>query len=441
MSKMMSRCCACLALMLLIAAAVEAQEAPLPAALTLQQALDRALQSHPDVISAQQAAVASQASAVVQRAARWPQLSLEANATQSKGLSSFNSAIGTSTSGSQRTSRNADVALTYTVFRSGLNDQIRQAQTLAQASLLGIPDARRLLAFQVRQDYYNILAQRQLAKSLLQSVANSERHREQAQARLDAGVAARSDLAPIEVEVAQARLQSVQTETNLETALASLRALILAPPATTLDLADPLPTAGYEPRLDEMLALAEQNRPDLAAQRLNIRAAQLATAVAKAEAGIQLSATASGDYGRHTDTTGDEWQLFVGATYPLFDAGASRAGVTQAQAGEAQAEQRLKSLQLGVQQDVESAVAQLRQAATAIEVATVGQRSAETALATAEARYREGLAIIIEVTDAQVQLLQAQVAEVQAKYNYAIALATLAYATATDLPTAKTAAQ
>jgi len=431
---MTSRCCVCLALMLLVAATVEAQETPLPSPLTLQQALDRALQGHPDVLSAQQAAIASQAAATTQAAARWPRLTAEAGAAYSKSLS------GTF-SGSRRTTRDADVALSYTIWQTGLNDQVSRARTLAQASLLGIPDARRLLAFQVRQDYYNILAQRQLAKALLQSVANSERHREQAQARIEAGVSARSDLAPVEVEVAQARLQSVQTETNLESALASLRALILAPPAATLDLADPLPPAGYSPKLEEMLALAEQNRPDLAAQRLTIRAAQLATSVAKAQAGVQLSATASGDYGRHTGVTGDEWLLSVGATYPLFDAGASRAGVTQARAGETQAELRLKSLQLGVQQDVESAVAQLRQTATAIEVATVGRRSAETALATAEARYREGLAIIIEVTDAQVQLLQAQVAEVQARYDYAITLATLAYATATDLPPTNTAAQ
>lgn len=430
---MLSRCSVCLVLAVVACAGVIAQPPP-PAAentsLSLQAALDRALATHPDVLSAQQAAVAAAAAARIQEATRRPRITLEANVLENKSLAT------TTTTDRWRTSRNADIALDYTLWQTGLNDQIRRAQTLAQASQLDIPDTRRLLAFTVRQTYYNILAQRQLSKALLQSLANTERHRELVAARIEAGTAARSDMAPIEVEVAQARLRSVQTETALETALANLRALILAAVASPLDLVDTFPPTGYQPKLQDMLALAEENRPDLAAQRLTIRAAQYATRVAQAEAGVQLSATASGDYGRHTGDTGDQWQLFLGATYPLFDAGASRAGVTQAKANEEQAALRLQALELGMQSDVEAAVAQLRQTQTAIEVSEVARRAAEVSLATAEARYREGLAIIVEVTDAQVQLLEAQVAEAQARYDHAVALATLAFATATDLPLA-----
>jgi len=119
----------------------------------------------------------------------------------------------------------------------------------------------------------------------------------------------------------------------------------------------------------------------------------------------------------------------VGATYPLFDGGSSRAGVTSAQASEAIERRRLDSLLLSVQQQVETAHWQARQAVASYDTATVARRDAENSLAAAEARYAEGLAIIIEVTDAQVQLLQAQVSEVQARLDYAAALASLDLAT------------
>ncbi|MGE5530987.1 MAG: TolC family protein [Bacteroidota bacterium] len=405
--------------------------------LTLEQAVATAMSCHPDVISAQAAAVRAQAAAVQERALRWPQLTLELNATAAKGLERTVETGGEPiiTAGDVNYIRNADVALTYTIFQSGLSEQIRQAETLAAAQLLGIPDAQRLLGYQVTQTYYNILAQKQVTRALLQSLAASERHREEVQARIDAGTAPRSDLLPVEVEVAQARLLSVQAETNLETSIAALKALLLIPPQDQVELADLLPESLSVPGLNDLLCLAETNRPDIAAQKLNIRAAELGTDVAKTQAGVQFFADATANYGRHTGETGEQWTLQAGASYPLFDAGSSKAGVTSAQAAEVQAQERLASLRLNMQRDVESALLALNQSKVATEVAAVGTASAESSMAAAEARYREGLAIILEVTDAQVQLLQAQVAEIQARYNQTLALAQLRYATGAEIPT------
>lgn len=411
--------------------------APLPPVgtpLTLQAALDRAQQCHPNVVSAELAAIASAAALTIQSAQLKPHLTLEGNISRSKTLGGINPTLGSDVPGTQQTNRNLDMALEYTLYQTGVPDLIRKARMAAQASKLSIPDAQRLLGFQVRQNYYNALAQRQLGKSLVESIANAERHRDLVQARIDAGTAARSDLPPVEVEVAQARLQAVQTETTLDTALAALKALIMAPAECPLDLSDTLPAVGCQPNTCDMIALAQQNRPDVLAQKYTIMAAHYGTLAARAQAGVQWDVTATGDYGRHSGITGEEWELFLGATYPLYDAGASRAAVTQARANEGQSTEALNNLLLGIQRDVETAVAGLQQATTAIDVATVGRKSAETALAAAEARYREGLAIIIEVTDAQTQLLQAQVSEVQARYDYAVALATLAYATGCEVP-------
>ncbi|MEN6645275.1 MAG: TolC family protein [Armatimonadia bacterium] len=408
-----------------------------PLQLTLQQALDQALRCHPDVLSAQAAVVQARAQARIQEARRWPTVDLEGsvNKTQSLGRPSNVGGVVIVSSGQRSTQRDVAAVLNYNVYETTREREIRRAQTLAEAQAFGVPDAQRLLAFEVRQAYYNILAQRQLARAMMQSLAAAERHRDMVAARIEAGTAPESDLLPVEVEVAQARLDSVQAETQLEVALASLKALLQLPVDTTLNLADTLPEGTFSGTAQQLVTLAEQARPDVSEQRLNVRAAQLATEAAKQQRGVQLEAGASADYGRHTGVTGEAWSLQVGATYPLFDAGSARAAAVSAQAQQEQAVQRLNGLLLNLQRDVESALQQLRQTTTGMEVASVARRSAENSLAAAEARYKEGLAIIIEVTDAQVALLQAQVSEVQARYDHSVALASLTEAVGCD-PTA-----
>lgn len=398
--------------------AVPAATAPATVKLTLAEALQRVLQQHPDVQSAQDAITRARAQARIAQARRWPQLGAEAGVAETKTLGR-----------KARSGSDASVTLGFELFSTTRDNEIRRAGIQAQAQQLGLPDARRQLAFEVKSAYYDILASRQLARALLQSVAATERHRDLVEGRIKEGAAPASDLLPVLVEVAQARLQAVQAETSLELAQASLRALLELPPGTGLELDPTMPDPDYQGELPQLLELARQDRPDLKQQELNIEAARLATAVARAQAGVQLDATATADYGHHTDETGEAWQVQVGATYPLFDAGSSRAGVTSARASEDIERQRLNSLLLQVQQQVESAHWQARQAVVAMDTATVGRQDAENSLAAAEARYAEGLAIIIEVTDAQVQLLQAQVAEVQARLNYAAALASLDLAT------------
>ncbi|MEN6400775.1 MAG: TolC family protein [Armatimonadia bacterium] len=405
--------------------------------MTLQQALDQALRCHPDVLSAQAAVVQARAQARIQEARRWPTVDLEGSVskTQSLGRPSNVGGVVIVSSGQRSTQRDVAAVLNYNVYETTREREIQRAQTLAQAQAFGVPDAQRLLAFEVRQAYYNILAQRQLARAMMQSLAAAERHRDMVAARIEAGTAPESDLLPVEVEVAQARLDSVQAETQLDVALASLKALLQLPVDTTLNLADTLPEGTFSGTAQQLVTLAEQARPDVSEQRLNVRAAQLATEVAKQQRGVQLEAGASADYGRHTGVTGEAWSLQVGATYPLFDAGSARAAAVSAQAQQEQALQRLNGLLLNLQRDVESALQQLRQTTTGMEVASVARRSAENSLAAAEARYKEGLAIIIEVTDAQVALLQAQVSEVQARYDHSVALASLTEAVGCD-PTA-----
>lgn len=403
--------------------------------LTLEQAVQRALQAHPEVKSALASVQRAQAAAVVGRSRLWPQVSADWSVRESQSLARPVNVGGVVVqgAGARQTQRDAQLALNYTLYETGLSDSVKRLQVLAAASQAGLPDVHRVLTYEVRSAYYTALAGWRRATVALKSLAAAERHRELVQARIEAGSAPRSDLLPVEVEVARARLDNVRAETALEVAHATLRALLVLPAETPLELADLLPEVTSQPRLGALLEQAESQRPDLQAQRLNVRAAELGKKVAEDGRGVQISATAGGDWGRHTGTTGESWQVRVGASYPLFDAGAARAQAHSARADETIARERLNNLRLDLQVEVESAYRRLRQAAAAIEAASAARSSAADSLRAAEIRYREGLAIIIEVTDAQVSLSQAEVEEVQTRYDYALALAALSRAVGAEV--------
>jgi len=406
--------------------------------LSLQQCIELAWERHPDVAVAKAEAQAARANAIQQRSSLYPQLVLEWDASHSQSLDRpVNVGGGVVQSvAERRTQRDADVALSYTLYESGRKSRIDRAKTSAVASEYGIADARRLLAYEVSSTYYAILAAHEYAAVTMSSVANAERHRDMVQARVEAGVAPKSDLLPVSVEVSEARLEAVRADTDLAVTYAAFKALLGLPADAQVTLSDVFAEGSYEGKLDALLETAERNRPDVAQQRLSVRAAELGAATAEAEAGVQLSAGVSGDYGRHTGNTGEAWRVSIGATYPLFDAGASQAEVTAARASAQSAQWRLAALMLSVQREVETAHLRLLQAAETIQAAHVTRQDAENSLAAAEARYAEGLAIIVEVTDAQLALLRAQVADVQAQYDYADARAALSKAVGKQITTA-----
>lgn len=416
---------------LLFSGVVMAQEAAIPdGPLTLQQCIDIAWARHPDIAIAQMSVQSARANARQQAAQLYPSVDLDWSARASRSLNAVRS-----------TERSAGVSVSYTLYESGLRERIKRSRIQAEASDYGIADARRLLAYEVTTAYYDVLAAHEYSGVTMEALSNAERHREIVQAKIDEGIAAVADIKPIDVEVANARLDAVRSETDLRVSIAGLRALLSLPPQTVISLAGTLGVGAYQGDVVELLDIASENRPDIAQQRLGVTAARYSVKATEATAGLSLDATIGGDWGRYTGDTGESWQASIGASYPLFDAGASRASVIAARADAETTRLQLDAKMLTMQSEVEQAHARLEQAAETIAAAQKSREEAETNLRIAEAKYTEGLAIVIEVTDAQTALTSARYNEVTARYDYATSIATLEKAIGTALETAAGDAQ
>ncbi len=183
-----------------------------------------------------------------------------------------------------------------------------------------------------------------------------------------------------------------------------------------------------------LIAEAIQNRPELKDLRLRYQAAQ---SFEQAEADLKrpdVSVVGVGGGLPYLDQTPrvapHEYEgVGVNVNIPIFNGHLFSARRQAAEYQTLAAEQRIRDLQQQVERDVRAAWIAASTAYQRIPVTEQLLRQAQLALNLAQGRYNLGLASIVEVTQAQLNLTQAQIENVSAKYDYESAYAELQYTT------------
>ena len=389
--------------------------------LSLEDAVKIALANSPAIPIAAEEVRRAAAAAVQTRAAQLPNLKLSWTGQTSKAVSR----LGGPGVDTRETQRTAQVVLEHTFFESGLREDIRSARASAEASRHALADTRRLLVLEVAQRFYAALAAQEFVAVAERALASAKQHLARAQARIEEGTAAPADRYPFEVEVAQAEVQRLQAETQAQVALDDLKEVMGLPADTPLRLADRLTKPPLPTELSELVRAAYLSRPDVLEQQAHIEAARQALRAAELRRGPVVSASGSVGYGRYTDVTDEAWALALGVSLPLFDGDLTKSRAEAARASLAIAEENLRHIRLSISAEVERNYLTAAQAAGRIDAAEAAVRAARVSLEAAEAKYALGAGTVIEVTDAEVKLRQAEADRVQAYYDYNTALAAL----------------
>ncbi len=387
----------------------------LPRPLTLQDAFRIALERNPSVAAAESDLAGRRASVTAQNARRLPTL------TAGWGWSTQQSLSQAMMTGTNRTtSRDLSLTLNQTLYESGLSESISAAHQQVQASEASLENARRQLLRQVATTYHTILANQELVQVADDAVSAAERHLELVNAKIEVGTAAKVDRLAIESELAGARYDFVQAVNAVWQALAELQALLALSPET-------LPILGEAPQLDysrgkleNWIEQALAERPDIIAQRHQLRAAELNVDQAKIATGLSLSVVGQASYGRYTDTNGESWSVGAGASFPLYNRQA-QAEVEQARASLEAARQQFSELKLTITREVAQAWYALGNASERIAAAEASVQAATTNLDSAREQYAVGVADIIKVTDAELNWRRARGQLVQARYDRNVA--------------------
>ncbi len=405
--------------------AVAPAGAPVPkTALTLEDCIAIALRKHPRIKGARQDVVAGRFRTMGAFSNYLPQISFSLNRN---GVTSF-----IPFGGFKNTTYSYDSTLwgftgNWDIFDFGRTYySVRSDAELEKALDKTLSSVEQNVVYDVRDAYYNLLRAQTLVKVAEDTLAQANEHLREARGFYDTGVKPRYDVTQAEVGVNNAKVQVIQAYDAVTQARIILNTRITVDPMAPTVVVDRPELEPMDKTLEQYLALAIENRPDI--QALQSRRKAYGLAVKGALAGFMPVISASGAYDwNNFDSSAiiDTSSYQVGITFPLFQGFATVAQVGQARAAALSAEYRVEDSKLGVESDVASAYLAVQDAKARIAALKVSVRKAGENLDIAQGRYEAGVGNIIDVTDAQVQLTQARTDEAQAYYDYHLAYSRL----------------
>lgn len=292
------------------------------------------------------------------------------------------------------------------------------------------------LIAQVKRNYYEVLracGQAETAQSAVDVAAVRLRN---TQSRFEAGTVPKFDVTTAQVDLANLNQQLIAAESRVNIAQANLnRVLGISPDSSTQVAKIEVPVTTAQVDVPASTKAAKERRPEVKAQQLSI--ALNKKNIRLQRTGYMPSVAVNGSYSMMTQASAfssgnTNYMVTLAATQSIWDGGVTKARVDQAYGDLQIANATLDQTQLIVSQEVAVTAMTLEEAAKRTKTTADSVSLAEEALRLANVRYEAGIAVLVEVTNAESQLTQARFNLVNAQYDYAISLADLQRATATQ---------
>jgi len=323
----------------------------------------------------------------------------------------------------------AKLSLTQPVDISRLiSAGVKVADLNLQASRLELRREEQRITLGVKQAYLGVL-QAEAFKDVAQEALNAvEEHLRIARLHYEAGTVPQLDVLRAEVAAADARQRLVTAENAVDLAKAALNNVLGVDVNEPVEV-KPLPElSSIELNLPELLAEAERQRPELQVMDLRIEMTKRGVHLAKQGRLPTMALTGSYDWLEETSEFGPgnlSWTVALGVSLPLSDGGGTSAKVAQAHSDVRSAETAREQLRQGIALEVRQAYLSLQEAQARLVATAKSVEEAREVLRLAQARYETGVGTPVEVTDAVAAMTGARTNHVNATYDCRIALARL----------------
>jgi outer membrane protein len=296
----------------------------------------------------------------------------------------------------------------------------------------------------VAQSYYLYLNSKALVIARQANLDEAHRSLDAAEERHRAGVATIADVLQAKTSASQIELELQNTQGQLQIVRGALATAVGVPaniPVEVGQLPEELPLDMVKKSVDELIARAVTERPDLAASRYAALAAQSRIRSVEAEGLPKLSALGTGNRTFYsTPSAADPFSTNYSGTILLripvftgFDvAYRTQKAKEEAQAAKASAERLEDRVILDVWSSYYAVQTSTQRIATTRDLLASALQSADVAAG----RYKAGVGSIIDLLTAQSALADARAQEVQARSLWFLAMAQLAHATGALVPKA-----
>ena len=395
--------------------------------LTLGEAGRMALENHPGLASARFLEQAASQLPVEVRSRLYPTVygSVTAVAVENSTTSILAGSLN-SASVYDRLAAGSTVTQLITDFgRTRALEQSARLSAAAQSAATSATAAQVLVA--VHRAYYAALRARAVLKVAEETVSARQVVADQAATLAANKLKSELDVAFARVNLEEAKLLLSNARNDSRSADAELStALGLSQPRSFTLVEEPLPEP-LPARDSTMVDEALQNRPEvLQAQQQQRSAEQFSRAE---HALTRPSITAVGTLGyspAHVDRVGDTWAAGgVNVDLPFLNGGLYRARIAEAESRAKAAERQARDLSNRISRDVHLSYLGAENAFQHLGLTAQLLDQAQKSLQLAQARYDLGLGSIVELSQAQLNLTRAQIAQTSARFDYQSARALL----------------
>lgn len=316
-----------------------------------------------------------------------------------------------------------------TIYDSGVREaNVGNTRRSLFASEYGLGNERQNVILNITENYYTLLRDKELVRVQDESVKRAETTLDSINKQIDAGAAAKSDRYQSEADLANAkvaRLQAVSNYRVVEAALKNSMGIVSSQPLILTEDKAAAPDAAADTiSLERYVQTAYVNRLDVKQQQERIYAQGYNVRISRINNGVTLNSNVTEGYQLNPDA-GETRQFNVAISYPLFDGGNTRAALKESKSQYEQEKRSLDQLQQNVRLNVDQSYSTREQARQSYVASTAAVEAGTINKQAADAKLKAGLINILDVLNAEVQLVNAQVSQVNSIYDFYIADARL----------------
>jgi outer membrane protein TolC len=450
-----------IALLALCSRGAAAQE-PVPVALTVGDAVARALEHSQRLVEARAREEGAQAAIVSRQAAERPIIAISGGYARTNHVEEF----GVPQPNGVLRVIYPDIpnnyftrtTLQWPIYSGGRTDAlIRAAEAEARATHADLDVVRADLRLEAVRTYWALVTATESVRVVEESLARADAHLRDVRSRFDNGLIPPNEVSSVEAQRARQEMQLIEARNLRSSVLVDLRRLtgITGDIVATERLAlfsgvqgSNVPgfqgstvSAFQGSKIQGRGAVAERAEQEALKQR--IAAAEQRVEAVDAARKPSLSLAAAVDYANpnprifpRRDAWRTSWELGVTATWTLWDGGRVAADVAEASASVRALQARQADVDALIASEVRQRQLDLDSARASLGAAAAAVRSAGEARRVIGERFNVGVATSTEVLDAQVALLQAELDQTRALANIRLAEARLERARGSSQPSA-----
>ncbi|TXJ23261.1 MAG: TolC family protein [Chitinophagaceae bacterium] len=326
-------------------------------------------------------------------------------------------------------SSNYGINSSMTIYNGGyLNNDIRSKSLSLESANLTVQETTNNITLSITQAFLNILLAKENITYLKQVLATSDAQLKQSQQRFDAGSISKKDLLQFQSQLASDNYNLVTANNNYQTNIVNLKQLLQLPASYQMEVAEP---ASVEPQqavvsLNEAMSAAQEIRPEVKNSEVGVSIAE--TELAKTKAGrlptVSLGANLSSGFSDNRDAKyfsqlNNNFYQSLGVTIavPIFSRKLNKTNIAKSKIAIEQAKLDLLNTKTVLNQQVEQAYINLRNAQAQFVAAQTQLKAAEESYHITDEQLKLGAVNAVDVMTQRNTYVQALQSFVQAKYS------------------------